>query len=289
MDLRWLEDAVVLLEESNMTRAAERRGVTQPAFSRRIKAFEDWLGVAVLRRQANRVDLEPAFRSNETEIRSLLDRLGELKKKIAHFDATQTTITIATQHSLIFSAFPDIAAYVRQSLPATNFRLRAGNQPDCISMFLRGDASALVCYERPGTDRLPFDDTVWRHVWGTDCLVLVVGDNLQHLVDEDLRVPDDIPALVFPEQSYFGQVLRDAGCQFATRSSANNPFCESAFAAGVRDMALKGMGVAWVPMSMCRQAIEDGHLVNLSDSYGSVPLEIALYAKTAGTLAEVWA
>jgi hypothetical protein len=34
MDMHWLDDVLVLLEEGNMTRAAMRRNVTQPAFSR---------------------------------------------------------------------------------------------------------------------------------------------------------------------------------------------------------------------------------------------------------------
>ena len=40
MDLRWLDDVLILLEEKNMTRAAARRNITQPAFSRRIRGFE---------------------------------------------------------------------------------------------------------------------------------------------------------------------------------------------------------------------------------------------------------
>ena len=44
MDMQWLDDVLVLLEEGNLTRAAARRNITQPAFSRRIRSFEDWLG-----------------------------------------------------------------------------------------------------------------------------------------------------------------------------------------------------------------------------------------------------
>ena len=41
MDMQWLDDVLVLLEEGNMTRAAARRNISQPAFSRRIRGFED--------------------------------------------------------------------------------------------------------------------------------------------------------------------------------------------------------------------------------------------------------
>ena len=57
MDLRFLEDVLILLEEGNMTRAAARRNITQPAFSRRIRAFETWLGVEVLDRGVNSVEI----------------------------------------------------------------------------------------------------------------------------------------------------------------------------------------------------------------------------------------
>ena len=61
MDMQWLDDVLVLLEEGNMTRAAARRNITQPAFSRRIRGFEDWLGVTVLQRGTNRVDISAAL------------------------------------------------------------------------------------------------------------------------------------------------------------------------------------------------------------------------------------
>ncbi|MBL9048416.1 MAG: LysR family transcriptional regulator, partial [Tabrizicola sp.] len=44
MDLNWLEDFLALAESRSFSRAAEVRGVTQSAFSRRIRALEDWLG-----------------------------------------------------------------------------------------------------------------------------------------------------------------------------------------------------------------------------------------------------
>ncbi|MCB2102451.1 MAG: LysR family transcriptional regulator, partial [Rhodobacterales bacterium] len=37
MELSWLEDFVALAETGSFSRAAERRNLTQPAFSRRIR------------------------------------------------------------------------------------------------------------------------------------------------------------------------------------------------------------------------------------------------------------
>ena len=40
MDLDWLKDFLALAEQKNFSRAADARNVSQPAFSRRIRALE---------------------------------------------------------------------------------------------------------------------------------------------------------------------------------------------------------------------------------------------------------
>ena len=44
MELRWLQDFLMVAETGNFTRAAEKRNTSQAAFSRRIKSLEAWLG-----------------------------------------------------------------------------------------------------------------------------------------------------------------------------------------------------------------------------------------------------
>ena len=47
MELKWLEDFISLANTHNFSRSAEQRNVTQPAFSRRIRALENWLGTSL--------------------------------------------------------------------------------------------------------------------------------------------------------------------------------------------------------------------------------------------------
>jgi DNA-binding transcriptional LysR family regulator len=292
MDLRWLEDVLVLLEEGNMTRAANRRNITQPAFSRRIRGFEDWLGTPVLDRKVNRVDLSPSLAANEPEIRALTARIHELRGRISTYDPASTTTTIAAQHASIYSTFPDMALRALQEFPSLKFRVRAGNQRDCVSMFLRGDATMLMFYEAEGAAPLPFGDTVKRGTWGDDRLVPVVGGSMRYAVAGDGSIPGDSPAIIYPEESHFGSMFGGAEKPFATRSQTVNPVYETAFSNGIKELALKGLGVAWLPVSMTHQEIESGALVSLSGRYGSLALNIVLYADmqddTASTLLGVW-
>ena len=62
MEFAWLEDFLALVDFGNFSRAAELRHVTQPAFSRRIRALEDWVGVDLFERDSHPVMLTEAGR-----------------------------------------------------------------------------------------------------------------------------------------------------------------------------------------------------------------------------------
>ncbi|MFI1941213.1 LysR family transcriptional regulator [Streptomyces purpureus] len=50
---------LALAEELHFGRAAKREFISQPAFSRQIRALEEHLGVAVVERSTRRVELTP--------------------------------------------------------------------------------------------------------------------------------------------------------------------------------------------------------------------------------------
>ena len=285
MHLQWLDDVLVLLEEGNLSRAAARRNITQPAFSRRIRGFEDWLGVEVLERETNRVVISPALSSNEREIRALIARLRELRTKIEHYDASRATVSIAAQHAATCSTFPDMALRARSRFPGLQFRIRAGNLNDCVSMFLRGDTSLLLCYEAENVGGMQFGPDIQRGLWGIDYLIPVVGGALRYTVKDTGEVPANTPAIVYPDESYFGQVLRKSQRLFGTPGSDAPPFCMTAFSSGTRELVLQGLGVGWLPFSMVHQEIESGALISLAQRYGKEPLRVVVYADSTAQMA----
>lgn len=292
MDMQWLDDVLVLLEERNLTRAAARRNITQPAFSRRIRSFEDWLGIDVLDRGKNRVDLSPALSANETEIRALANRLQDLRTKIVHHDPESSTLSIAAQHAPVFSTFPDMALRAKAQFPAMKFRLRAGNLRDCVTMFLRGDTDMLLCYESAAMGALPFGPSIQRALWGIDYLVPLLGGKLRFAVGDNGDMPTDTPAIIYPDNSYFGDALAKGDFAFGTQNTAPNAVCETAFSSGIKEMVLKGIGIGWLPYSMVHREVENGSLMSLANTYGRVPLEVAIYAdvknQVAVSLLEFW-
>jgi DNA-binding transcriptional LysR family regulator len=63
LNLAYLLDFKALAETGGFSRAAFVRNVTQPAFSRRIRALEDWVGAPLFQRGSTPVTLTDAGRA----------------------------------------------------------------------------------------------------------------------------------------------------------------------------------------------------------------------------------
>ncbi len=77
MEFAWLEDFLALVDSGNFSRAAELRHVTQPAFSRRIRALEDWVGADLFERDSHPVTLTEAGHRFRPVVEELLRRCGK--------------------------------------------------------------------------------------------------------------------------------------------------------------------------------------------------------------------
>src|SRR5436189_4290038 len=74
MELRHLRYFIGVAEEENVSRAALKLHVSQPALSRQIRDLEEELGFPLLKRSAKSVRLTEAGRAFLTEARAVLAR-----------------------------------------------------------------------------------------------------------------------------------------------------------------------------------------------------------------------
>lgn len=286
MNLKLLEDALALIECGSLSKAAARRNVTQPAFSRRIRALEDWVGAPLLKRSKNRIELSGALVGAEAEIRAMIARAQKIRSLMTPDGKRQLPVVIATQHALGAGVFPGVFRLLADRRPEVSWRVRTLNREDCVSLFLQGGADFLLCYEASGFPPLPFDETIRRKTLGEDTLIPLVGGALRHRVKEDLTLAEKVPILSYPRNSHFGTLLAQSGLSdiFMHRSVAEREV-ESAYSVLLRELVSRGEGVAWIPFTMCREQIASGDLLSLSDAYGSVQLEITLFALDSNRIA----
>ncbi|MEN3940329.1 LysR substrate-binding domain-containing protein [Prosthecobacter sp. SYSU 5D2] len=101
MELRPLRSFIAAAEDGNISRAAARLHLTQPALSRQIKGLEDELGVGLLERGAHSFSLTPAGELLLKEGRVLLERADALEQRVR---ATAKAQTIRVGYSPSLSA-----------------------------------------------------------------------------------------------------------------------------------------------------------------------------------------
>ncbi|WP_231138248.1 LysR family transcriptional regulator [Chromobacterium sp. Rain0013] len=103
-----MEDFLVLAETGSFTRAAELRHLTQPAFSRRIKSLESWLGADLIDRTTYPTRLTEAgalFREQAVAMLSQLNTSRALLRGLQPL--ADGTLEFAVPHTLSFSFFPN--------------------------------------------------------------------------------------------------------------------------------------------------------------------------------------
>jgi DNA-binding transcriptional LysR family regulator len=109
MELRHLRYFIAVAEEENVSRAALKLHVSQPALSRQIRDLEDELGFPLLQRSAKSVRLTEAGRAFLTEVRAVLQRAEDAVK-------AARAIAIGGSGELNVGYAPSLSARI---LPAT--------------------------------------------------------------------------------------------------------------------------------------------------------------------------
>jgi|TARA_B110000967_G_C18841955_1_gene539871 DNA-binding transcriptional LysR family regulator len=277
MDLKGLEDLLALLEEQSFTRAAKRRHVTQPAFSRRIRLLEDWLGVDIVDRRTKPVSILPAGRELEEGFRDLITRLYALRSRIQAKSKNQDRISFVAQHTLAMSRFPRLIKAIKRQLPDTAYRVTPVNNHECESQF-RKEGQFLLCYE---ASHFEFDFTyssVKRIFLNKESLIPVISrDALHQFNNIQSLLTGNIPMLMYQEGGFMADVIARTCLPQVMRDYKIDVICESAFSASLKEMALADMGVAWLAEGIIEKELSTGTLISLDSYFGSTELDIVLY------------
>src|SRR5262245_54030056 len=119
MELKWLEDFVCLASIGSFWKASEERHVSQPAFSRRIRALEEWLGVTLIDRSSYPVTLTPYGRQFLPYAQDILKTSKSVREEFRLLAGSRTDeIRIATLHTLSLGLVPELIEELLRSYPA---------------------------------------------------------------------------------------------------------------------------------------------------------------------------
>lgn len=279
MEIRWLEDFLSLVDSRNFSRSAEARFTTQPAFSRRIKSLEEWVGATLFDRTTQPISLTPAGEMFRPVAEEVLRRLyqGRDDTRRAN-DRTASTIRFAATHSLSLTFFPDWLRSIETKSHVFNTRLDSNQFTECVHSLVRGDCNFMISHTHPSVEmNLPPVHFISKLV-GRDRLVPVsLPDRAGAPIDRLPGTPDEpVHYLAYAETSAIGRAVQNLLSNTTEPHYLTRVFV-SHLAAVLKSMSREGRGLAWLPESTIKEELSTGALVIAGGPEWIVPVEIRLY------------
>jgi len=272
MRLEWIDDILAVLDTGSLARAAEKRLVTQSAFTRRVRLIEDSIGAEMFDRRRKPVTVLPGVEALAPELRDLSMRLRQVRHKL-HTANNQTgsALSFACQHAITTTVSP----WIVRALAAQDdgpVRVRSSNQEECLMLLLSGEVDFVVMYTVPGMPT-PFLDRAFETLTlGGDVLIPVNAPGPHDGLQSDL-----LPVISYPSNVFLGQVFNrhiaprlDYRMQVVTKA-------ETALTLAAFEFAVGGIGVAWLPRSLVAEAIAQGALTSLEADLPIQPLDIRAF------------
>ena len=292
LNFLWLEDFRTLAATGNFSRAAEERHTTQPAFSRRIRALEEWLGAELFDRSTQPAQLTEVgewFRAVADDLLARVARVQGDARIVA--ESSTVTLRIAATHALSFTFLPRWLRSLESKTTLGPVQLVSDVLQRCEALMLQSKVQFVLSHAHPrALGALDADPYLSTRV-GSDQLLPVSSPNKQgkplHRVEG--KPVAQVPLLQYPDESGLGRIVRAVAGRRLEAMPVRVAFTAH-LASVLRTMALDGRGVAWLPATLVEEDIAAGRLVAAAGDDWTIPLEIRLYRerRPAGSAAEAF-
>lgn len=281
MNLSWIDDFNALAATGNFSRAAEERHMTQPAFSRRIRALEEWLGAELFDRSsqpARVTEVGEWFRAAAQDLQARVATIPGEARAVA--EATSSTLRFASTHALSFTFLPKWLRALEAHAAMGPIQLVSDVQQKCEGLLMQSQVHFMLTHAHPGV-RGELDEANYPSLLvGVDQLLPVSApdDQGRPLNRLDSETTGGAPRLLgYSQESGLGRILKSLKGPAIDRLHHHQRILTAHLATVLRTMAIDGRGVAWLPRLLVGDDIEHGRLVIAASAEWHVDLEIRLY------------
>jgi DNA-binding transcriptional LysR family regulator len=275
MHIEWLEDIILVAETGSFSAAAERRGLTKSAFSRRLRHIEQQLGVELFDRRSKPARLHPSIVSQKDSIFRAIGQVNEVVRDLQHSDRlTHEVLRIGTTHSFSLTKVPDLTAQARDAVPSIVTRVIPRERDDAIGMLLSRSVDIAIVPRLEGWQDALAPDVVETIDIGTEVLSPFGTAEME---DAIASAPlDHIKAVLSPTNSFLRGVLEHRVLPETRRMAQLVPIDVSGSTIGLMGYVAKGFGVGWLPESLVHWCADNQGLKNLSGSLPSDRLMVSI-------------
>jgi len=279
MDLESLKDFETLSRVRNFSRAADLRNVTQPAFSRRIRSLEEWVGAKLFDRGVQPVALTAGGERFRTFVDECLSRLEEGRLEARRLaGAAMPALRFAATHSLSLNFFPTWLSRLERLTSLGAVRLVSHSMKECEEALAADEVQFLLCHHHDSASSLLDSHRFESLTVATDCLVPVLAGQQSAAWQLPGKPTEPLPLLAYAPESGLHRILASTGVLKRGRVSTITVFT-SHLAVLLLTMVREGRGIAWLPASIIQDDLQHGVLQRAGDVSWDVPVDVRLFRK----------
>lgn len=279
MQIRWLEDFLTLTDARTFSKAASRRNVSQPTFSRHILALEEWLGVELIDRREQRVQLTAAGRIFRGFAADSLRRTYDMRTVLrgqapGHVD----TVRFAVAHTLSLTYFPKWLSKLKDALGNVVARMGAMNISEGAHALHEGATDLLLIYHHPQLPVL-LDPSRFSHLLLTNDRMSpfsAPGRNGKPKYGLPGSLGHTVPFLAYSPGTYLANVVEMILLGANERCHFDRSY-DTQMAEALKAMIVEGHGLGWLPESCVSQEVSNKLLVPAGPVQWNCTLEVRLY------------
>ena len=278
MDLNWLRDFECLARTLNFTRASNERNITQSAFSRRIKALENWVWLPLVNRATYPIQLTEAGQNFLPTAKAAISQLTESRQSIRDADRGDTRfVRISALHTISINYLAHQIERIQKEIPELRTRVISDSLSTCCELLLEGAVDIMLVYYHQYVSPKIDDTGFERKDLLSDKLIQVAArDAAQqqgwHLSNRD-GAP--IPHLAYEQSSFLGQVIENS---ISIEALNIETIYIDGLVETIRRRLLQGSGFAWMPQTAVETELQNCSLVAIGDQSLNISVTISALA-----------
>lgn len=239
--------------------------------------LERWVGVKLIDRKSRGATTTPAAARFVPDIRRLIKDTYAIRNHIQAEALADSKIRVVMQHTLMMTHFPSLLRQLQSTHPSQSFDVRTGNFDWCFNQLDNDKADLAICFVTDAETPPTRATRLKQQCIDQERLIPVATPEVAASVEDKPSDKQLLDLLQYPESSFLGRAVRRECLPDLMQRYTVQVVCESAFTAGLKAMALAGMGIAWLPFSLVCRELTEKLLLTLDDVFPSVSFGIAIY------------
>lgn len=271
IETKWLYDFLTLESCRHFSHAAEQRNISQPAFSRRIKALEQAIGVELFDRTTLPLQLSEEGKIFHSQARSLLQQLEcNLNELSGHNILSIPNIKIAAAHSLSLTLLPKLVHSLSGYGGEFVYHVEAIDVVEVVNTLREGKSDFIISFYDEDLMQSPFS---CLNVFESELYPICAADKLGKPLFDIYQA--QVPLLNYTSASYMGRLVNR--CLSQSGKINSKTLFMSSMSELLKNMALDGHGIAWLPIYSVVDELKEKKLVCLDTPELTIPIQAYIY------------